>query len=161
MKKTAIGAAIAAAVVGAGATAYAVTATAPGTSPAATASPTAGAPTAPAAAASVDPSTGALTADAPGLVNEVDARFLANVRDRAAEAGIGSNIPALSDRELLAAAAEACAQLPVVAGDFEGVRLFEGETTDPGGYFWDSMTVAARAGIYYCPEWAPDIVVNP
>ena len=75
-----------------------------------------------------------------------EATFLATVRG-AVDAT--EQIPEATDEQLLAAGVTACEQLASGADVF-GVRVIEGETPDPGGYYRASTAIAAAAETTIC-----------
>ncbi len=61
-----------------------------------------------------------------------------------------SQIPNATDVQLLSAADKACEQMATGADVFS-VRVIDGETPDPGGYFGDSTLIASIAQQTICP----------
>lgn len=84
----------------------------------------------------------------PVAADDPEAMFLLEVRTRLAR--IQTQIPNVTDEQLLAAAYEACEILaPNQTG--EDLSLIEGEERSPHGYYQDSSAIIVSARITICP----------
>lgn len=84
--------------------------------------------------------------EAPAATEGPEDAFLAGVRDGLRD---DTQIPGATDGQLLAAGADACAQMAAGAA-LETITVIDGETPDAAGYFVDSMIIAGNADGTLC-----------